>query len=473
MSSSVRPPSFASARTLSQLAALALCGGAAVVMQGDYFDTFESRPELFEQRLRLLDAPVMRVMTLGFKDVYVDYMFLKAIQGLGSGWIRPEASREGMYNYFDKLSDLERDFPPLYAFGNLVVADQGKYIPGGQKLLRKGVEWNRGEWQLAQLGIYNAIWLANNPDDARWFVEMAKRMPEAPEFVLRFEEYIERRLGKYDAAFDVTVDYFVRYSEAGNEGERELLFNRLNDIFDQWNLQVVEDAMDRFFEEKGFLPQNMEELLAGDYFQRTEVATMAGFISAVEMAFGRNLTGDEAKTFIQAQSRQQVDGLPPDPKGTWYFLSSGARIEIEAKGDPSSLWPEDRYAYVASISSYREVLETQIVSNAYRIKNSIVDGKVPDDIRETYEVADGVGGHFYITPDGEYRNSTLDRLVSGGDPRLGARGRGPFPLPLEPSLNDFQNDFDWAQKKGLIDAQGNLAVDPLGRPLGELDEPAE
>lgn len=443
-----------------------LCVTAAVGYQRAYFAKQEFKPELFTQHLRLPDAQVLRVATLGFRHLYADFMFLRAIQAYGAGWLKPNQSREPVYQYFDRVADVDPKFIPIYRFGNLIVADIGGDGERGQRILRKGVVNNPGSWELCYLGIYNAIWQLDRPDDGKWFLHYANRSKDTPEYVRRMGEFIERRQGRYEAAFDVNIDYFVRYQRAGNEQERVLLYNRFYDIVDKWSRRHLHQGIENFQKaNNGAHPRALEEILRPEYLPDSVIGNLGTLEGAAEEAAKRGMGLDESIEFVRKTTRMKVSGLPPEPKGTWYYINSRLLEEVERKDIPTSAPLEVRYSYVDSPSAHFTEMDSFALFTGAKLRTDFVkEGEptvIPEEVARLVFKADPIGGRYDWDDTRKQLISTArERMTKGREPRIGARGWGPFILPLEPSLSDFKEDFDWAVANGIMDSEGRQLMWP-------------
>lgn len=433
---------------------------AVVAMQYRHFRSLPFKIELFNQRMRLPDPQITRLAVLGFDNLWADLMFLRAIQGFGAGWVKPGESREPIYDYFSKVAQVDPRFDPIYRFGQLVVADHGGAGELGDKLLREGVEMNPWDWGIAHLGMFNAIWTMNEPERGRWFIAMARKMPGVPDFVLRTDEYIERKLGRFESAYDATVDHYLRYQAAGNQVELRILQNRFLSILDGWYRREMHEALARFHEERGYRAVSMEELIAAGYLPGFRAPTIPAFQEAAERAILSGMPHDKGADYIREQSRIEIKGVPPEPNGTWYFLSTEMLGVLESTDVPTTASLEKRYDYLVSVHEWIPLLNEHAL-NIQRFvlgfKNSNNDQwPTFEDVRPAL-VPDALGGHFRYDENTHIASSTTQiRLDERKDPRLGIWGPGPFPLPLEPTLRDFPEDRKWALENGWMDEEGNL-----------------
>ncbi len=454
---------------LVRLAVVIALLGVAIHHQHQLFSNMPFRVKLFEQKMRLPDPRFTRVAVLGFRQTYADFMFLRAIQAYGAGWLRPGESREPIYDYFDKVSDIDPRFTALYRFGNLLVADTGGDYERGRKLLKKGLMRNPRDFDIAYIGIYDAIWATNDEVAAMWFIRMISRFDDAPAFLVRMSEYVERRQGRYENAYEMLLGFYIEYGRSGNTFERNLLSNRFRTVVDRWYRRHIAEGLERYFLEHGDYAIEMEQILSEKYTPPALLPLLERAKEAGDAMTWSSLPVEEAARQAMRLSMILVEGLPPEPTGTWYYLSRGLRAQVIADMSLTEDSPVDRrFGYVVSAREFLTPLDSHslMAQAAIQSYQRLHNGEAPPpSFMESYLGADGMGGHFVYDPSGPFFYSTsVKRVAEGLEPRMGASGRGPFPLPLRPSFNDFPEDKAWAVKEGLLNPDGSEVLLPIPDP---------
>lgn len=459
-SSSHAPHRASRRRFLIQLILVAALFSGAVLHQRRVLSQIGFNVRLFEQKLRIPSGQALRVLTLGFNNIYADLMFIRSIQAYGAGWLKPGESREPVYDYFDKVSDVDPHFIPLYKFGNLLLADLGHDGPRGQAILKKGLYKNPGNWELAYLGVYNAVWMLNDPDEGKWFVRMVKRYPSTPGYVIRMEEYIDRNLGQFESALALTLDFEIRYARDGNDFERRILRNRYVEIADGWYRREIKAGMRRYYDKYGKYPIAMEELLASDVFPPFPALILDDFTELVDAVAYSNLNQDQAVDAALQRVVRPIDGLPPDPRGYWYYLSELTFREFGIEKTDPETRGDAVFDYLFSTGEVLEQMNNVAMEGQRFVLSymSEYDGEKPSQSEMAHLLnPDWIGGHWvYDREENIFFSTAQVRLNERTDPRIGAKGRGPFPLPLFPTLNDFPEDRDWAAKEGWIVKDGRV-----------------
>lgn len=432
--------------------------------------SLEYRHQLFEQRLQLPPTEVLRFLTLGYDNVYANWLWLQSIQAFGSGWITEDGTTKPIYRYFDTLTDVDPKFISAYRFANLIIADNRHDWDLGRQILEKGSLQNPFNYDLPYLGIYSALWQYDNEIDARWFASRLNRIPSTPGFMVRLTEYIERRVGRYEAAYEFNVRYMLEYLHRENELERDIVYRRVQNLIDRWNKRELGQAAQRFHEEHGRHPELMEELLDGGYLEPFDAPVIEAFRAASEMA-AAEMAGlprdaevpDHLVEQAAGQSMVHIVGLPPDPNGFWYLINEPSAIYRNMTGEEIDNWERLPYMVSAqelSMEMDRNSMQAQQFIMEYHAEH---DGALPsDEEMERFYGRDPLGGHYRYDRDapesptyGVFYSTATRRINDGREPRIGLHGPGPFGLPLQPTLSENDIDREWGIENGYIDEDGN------------------
>lgn len=459
----------AAVRDTGLFVAIILLLGIAALQQHGRLTSLEYRHELFRQRIKLPPTEVLRFITLGYDNIYANWLWLQSIQAFGQGWITEDGTTEPIFQYFDTLTDVDPKFISAYRFGNLIIGDNRKDWDLGTRILEKGTLLNPDNYSLPHLGIYNALFMYDGEDDARWFGIHLNRIPQAPGFMKRMVEYIERQAGRFEAAFSFNIRYFLDYRMHNNDLELEIVIRRTQDLLHRWYHREMGLAAQRFFEEHGRHPELMEELLRPEYMPPYEAPTMASFQYATDRAlrdleYSRDITSitDELVDRAVVDATETIVGLPPDPYGFWYLLHEANAIYRNFTDYIPPKWEEVNY-----IGSARDFVEdtNRMAMGAQRFimeYHSDNNGALPpDEEMRMFLGRDPLGGHYVYQREapespvyGVFFSTAGRRINDGQEPRMGLRGPGPFPFAIQPRLSDNEVDRQWGIENGYIDEYG-------------------
>lgn len=458
-------------------ALLVVLFGLCLLHQKHYYADWAPGSGKYYQKVNIPKPEVVRVASLGYDNFVGNLLTLRAVQMFGAAWETPDKSSEPIYNYFDVVTELDPHFIELYEFANLVLSDDRGAYDLGLDMLRKGIGHNPGNWRLAYLGIYTAIWDMGDPEVAREFVAFAKEADDVPGYVLRMEEYVERRSGRFEAAFEVNLRQMVSYKRTDAVYEIDITRRRFENVLDKWYRHYMNESIDRFLEEEGRLPASMEELVQSGLMAPFDAPVMerVEFYTDLFLEEGRDL--DAEFDTLRLATLEPIVGLPPDPRGTWYFIDTELLAEFEAGLLlPPSDSPSDRYPFVTTMAEAVEAISPILVNVRQTLNAALRGGQEWVDDSELLDPlirGDGYGGHYYYVrqrpnPDGttshHYTSTMFERIRGERDPRMGLRGMmGNWPprpiripahetpyLETEPSIWDFEEDIQWAASEGLV-----------------------
>lgn len=467
--------------------------GYCVSVQRQNFDGWWAGSGKMIQRINLPNVEVIRVAALGYDNLYADFLMLRAVQMFGGDWEAEDGTTEPIFNYFDIMTELDPQNPDAYELGNLVLSDARHDHTLGLKILRKGIIRNPGSWRLAYLGMYTALWGKNNPKTAREFLHYARRA-NAPEHVLRMEEYIERQSGRFEAAFEVNVEQHLRYRLRGMKAEEDLTNNKFSTIIDGWNRVELARAAERFHKDQGRHPHQLEELLVDPYTPRFRAPTMQRLVPALDYILDNAQDPAAFADQVREASMEDVVGLPPDPRGYWYYIEPELLKDLPADDPDQGLL--DRFPYIQSAHEAHLAINMQAGNAQQFIMSQVAEKGAPPSKADMAPstTSDGFGGHFVYIPHFEppsggtagprYFSTSTIRQLKNEEPRMGLRGLPsnfpPRPLIVSPLLPpyltttptiwDFPEDIDWALCQGLTpglrwDEQDPSATQRIANPV--------
>jgi hypothetical protein len=189
-------------------AVLILC--AAAVLAGlvgstAWVQRYRYRPYLYE-KLYLPSGKFVKQMSLGYREVVADVVWLSAVQYYGD-------FRKGNHDltYFRGLIDITTTLDPhfifAYLFGALVVSEDVGAFGDGMDILKQGMARNPNSWQLPfEIGFLNFVDRKDTRTAARYF-ELASKMPGAPEYAERFAAFVYSRAGDAESSIRMWEEY--------------------------------------------------------------------------------------------------------------------------------------------------------------------------------------------------------------------------------------------------------------------------
>jgi len=133
--------------------------------------------------------------TCGYQNVVADALWFRAIQYYGEHR-KTDLVFDKAAHVFRVLTDLDPHFVGAYRFGALVVIEDAGDREAGLEILRKGMRWNQGRWELAfDLGFHH---FRKGEFDRAVFYFRRAALWGGEERVARFAAYAEKRRGGLD-----------------------------------------------------------------------------------------------------------------------------------------------------------------------------------------------------------------------------------------------------------------------------------
>lgn len=266
----------------------------AMRLQHEIIRKEQARPDRYYDLLYLPSSKYVQLAAVGYDHFLADFFFLRVIQTFGASYANP-VNLGQLSSYFNSITDLDPHFLAAYSFGNLVLGEEGGDTEKGLQILDKGIEENPDTYRLAFEAAFFSLWQLNEPELARKYVHMAEKAPDAPEFVSRWEGFIDEQMGRYHAAFQQFLQEYVRAMNTNEPTLMQVNLKRLRSAVDEWYKAVLLEKAEAFHEEHGFYPI-VEELEQEGAFLDAEWPNWPALKEFLDQAYeqGREVDASEA-----------------------------------------------------------------------------------------------------------------------------------------------------------------------------------
>ncbi|HEY6867388.1 MAG TPA: hypothetical protein VI792_09030 [Candidatus Eisenbacteria bacterium] len=223
---------------------LALLLGAAAFQIADAAYRLLPGPEPLEELSYYPSGRHLRPATLGHPETAADLAWLRAVQYYGEHR-QTDMRFTRMLQVFEILTSLSPEFIPAYVFGGFALAQEGRDVAGGERLLLRGMEANPTSGEMAfQLGFFYFVRPGGRDlGRAAEYFELASRLPGGPPESARFAAFAHQNAGNLGAAFELwrrvaetSPNRYMRemaarqmevIREAIEQGRRDLAIRRL------------------------------------------------------------------------------------------------------------------------------------------------------------------------------------------------------------------------------------------------------
>jgi hypothetical protein len=266
------------------------------------------------------------VMALGYDDMVASVLWLRVIQAFGAKLqhVR-ENPRElrAIENLFLVITELDPRFIEAYKFGNFVIGEEGRDQMAALRLLDRGIvrNYKRG-FILPYEAVFICLHDLKNYKLALYYIRLALRSPDCPDYVKRTENHIALKRGNYEIALERWIRDDIEATLNRQKYVLQLSRMQLNIITNQWHNSIIEAAMDRYFERHQDYPARLEQLKDED------------LIGAVRQVDGPRL--------MQLLDGVEAAGIPPNvavdmvigTKGRPGGIIESDRIPRDLRGEP-------------------------------------------------------------------------------------------------------------------------------------------
>jgi tetratricopeptide (TPR) repeat protein len=179
------------------LAVILSLGGLQVGLQRVFEERYPSRS--IENLLYLPTGENLKVMSLGFRSLLADALWVKAI-GYFGGHNLTDREYPWLYHILDTVTTLDPLFRHPYLFGGIVLGVEEGDPAKSIQLLRKGMSYYPGDWRLPfYIGVDYFFYL-KDPAAAAAYLKVAATLPAHPEYLPRLAASLLTKAGHKEAA---------------------------------------------------------------------------------------------------------------------------------------------------------------------------------------------------------------------------------------------------------------------------------
>ena len=373
----------------------------AIFIQHQKLAAVRKKPRLYRDSLYLPSGEKIKLISLGYDRFMADFLWLRSIQAFGGHW-GTDKNYEPIYHLFDVITDLDPHFLDAYTFGNLVMGDEGGDQFLGLELIDKGIYKNPRKYVLPYWGGYVAYWQLDNPEMAKYYYSRALKCPDAPGYVSRIVAYMDLKAGRYHVAFEKYVRDLLNAIDEKDDVVEGIAKNRIPDILIEWHQFILEEALNKYIEQKGREPENIHDLEKAGVIQSYPLVIFPVLIRLVDYYKSRpGEVMDHFREIIDNSTKQNTTTIPLHPRGYWYQLH------------PRPM-PGEGMAIIDG-----EQLMGNMVNYLNKVRRRIYEfykenGRFPAYINEIYgepiEAEEPLGGEWIYLPYGIFYSSTMPFL---------------------------------------------------------------
>jgi hypothetical protein len=249
-----------------------------------------------ERFLYLPDGEYLKIASLGYRELIADLLWIQSIQVMGEKKVS-EYSGRWLYRALDVITTLDPKFVRAYEAGGLALTTLVVLPEESNRLMMKGMRHNPAEWKLPFLIGINYYYELYDDAKAAEYMAQASRLPGAPSSLATLAANLYVSGHSPQQAVNLLT---ALYEEATDDSAKQLLEVRLKIVLTERDLQLLEQAINRYRMQNGQFPPTLEALVRAGLLSALPVEpsggrylydAKSGAVSSSEMTERLTLTG--------------------------------------------------------------------------------------------------------------------------------------------------------------------------------------
>ena len=219
------------------------------------------REKAVEEMMYFPSGRFMRPASIEYQVLAADIVWLRAVQYYGYH-LMTDRKYEWLGHIFEILTELDPRFIGAYHFGALTLAWDANNPDEALQLLRLGMRRNPTSWQLPFDAGFITYMLTRDYEMAARYFRIAAELPGAWHVTQRWAAVAAGRAGSFEVARDMWLEI---YQGTENRRIRELAVRQLRAVKVSQDTARLQEAVNRFREDRGRLPVGLAELVRAGY----------------------------------------------------------------------------------------------------------------------------------------------------------------------------------------------------------------
>ena len=216
-----------------------------------------------DELLYLPNGKFLKVASLGQAPVLADLIYIWAIQ-FYSDYARDDRFRYVRHVFSDVIAELDPHYIDAYWLGAMILIVEDGDLEGGLALLDQGFAANPDEWILPYLAAWEC-WLADQPDRAVEYFELAAAVPQAPTNVRRMRAAMVARSGALETSLGLWQEIL---DDPGTDPTSVKIAERkIRGLTVRLHQRDLRAAIERFRIDNSRYPQSLAELARAGYIR--------------------------------------------------------------------------------------------------------------------------------------------------------------------------------------------------------------
>lgn len=211
-----------------------------------------------QSRLGLIAAVSERPdFSFGFRNVFADMVWLEAVQVAGNARM-PLREYDRLYHLLTVTSNFDPKFEIPYLLGGLVLGESPSHAREALQVLERGRVHHPIDWRFPFYIGFTHFFSVGDPEAAGKSMAEAARLPGSPAYLtgLAARMLSEAR----EPAVALSMLETIAYQES-DPSRRSVLERRIREVTVERDLQMLEQAVERYRVKMGVDPAKLEDLV--------------------------------------------------------------------------------------------------------------------------------------------------------------------------------------------------------------------
>jgi tetratricopeptide (TPR) repeat protein len=234
-----------------------LLAGAGIFWTEKRIERMRAAEELAASTLFVPPARVLKVVSLGFDNLFSDFYWLRAIQYYGEKANARENYR-WLYPLMDLVTDMDPGFAYAYKFSGVTIPYDAASAQKANLILEKGLVNAPQLWQIPFYIGYNYLAFIGDYRKAGEYISRAANIPGAPPFLSGLASRLYAEAGRPELALDILGQI---YNSVEDDLLRQTIEERIKLVVVERDLNMLNKAVTLFLQKTGRYPEHLGQLV--------------------------------------------------------------------------------------------------------------------------------------------------------------------------------------------------------------------
>jgi hypothetical protein len=171
-------------------------GTFSIHLRLDKMETFHRSTEVY---MCIPSGKFLKTFTMGFDQLIADYFWIKTISYFGDH-LMSDRKYPWLYHILDLVTTLDPEFIWPYYFGGIILSLEAEQVEQSNLILKKAIRNHPDVWKFPFYLGFNYWFHYNDPSKAASYIEIASKLPGAPNYLKTFPARLYSEAGQKEAA---------------------------------------------------------------------------------------------------------------------------------------------------------------------------------------------------------------------------------------------------------------------------------